>query len=62
MKKLRLDPDKLRVESFEPREREARGGTVRGNEGTWALDTCVTQCVSGPCDCMFTVPPVMGCE
>jgi hypothetical protein len=58
MKKLRLDPDDLRVETFEPREREARGGTVRGNDGTWG-ETCVTQCVTGHCDCMLTID---GCE
>jgi len=55
MKKLTLDPEALRVESFEPREREACDGTVRGHEGTWWGETCVTQCVTGPCDCQLTV-------
>jgi hypothetical protein len=60
MKKLTLDPQDLRVESFEPREHEARGGTVRGHEGTG--ETCMmTQCGTGRCDCMLTIPPEVGC-
>ena len=57
MKKLTLDPEALRVETFEPREREARGGTVRAHNPTWyAGETCVTQCATGPCDCVLTAP------
>jgi hypothetical protein len=56
VKKLTLDAEALRVESFEPREREAREGTVRGHDGTWWGETCVTQCVTGPCDCQLSVP------
>jgi hypothetical protein len=54
VKKLTLDAEALRVETFEPREREARDGTVRGHEGTWG-ETCVTQCATGHCDCQLTV-------
>ena len=54
MKKLRLDPDALRIESFEASDGEARPGTVRGHEGTYG-ETCITQCATGPCECMITV-------
>ena len=55
MKKLMLDPAALRVDSFEPGETTAAEGTVRAHEGTWG-ETCRTQCATGPCDCMLTIP------
>jgi hypothetical protein len=43
MRKLRLDPDALAVDSFEPRAAdEARRGTVQGNEAL--VDTGVYSC------------------
>ena len=60
MKKLKLDLSELQVQSFVALEREPRPGTVLGHEGTWG-ETCVTQCATGHCDCMLTVPPDIGC-
>jgi hypothetical protein len=66
MKKLRMDVDALRVESFATAARGARTGTVRGAEATELCsqgpvtchptydpcDTCDTSCAGGPlCDC-----------
>ena len=40
MKKLKLDPDRLEVESFEARpERADREGTVQGYRSSW-IGTC----------------------
>jgi hypothetical protein len=50
MKKLRLDADSLRVESFTPREPVAETGTVRAH-GTW--DTCIDV----PCDPDLSIDP-----
>ncbi|HET7230770.1 MAG TPA: hypothetical protein VFJ16_12250 [Longimicrobium sp.] len=58
MKKLMLNPAALRVESFDAGEAKAVAGTVRAHEGTWG-ETCVTQCATGPCDCMITIE--FGC-
>ncbi|HEX8904800.1 MAG TPA: hypothetical protein VF771_08170 [Longimicrobiaceae bacterium] len=54
MKKLALDIDTLRVESFEVAAAAPTRGTVRAHDGTWG-ETCVTQCVTGPCDCVVTI-------
>ena len=53
MKKLKLDPDALRIESFEAARDEAPKGTVRGREGTYG-ETCITQCATGHCECVIT--------
>lgn len=57
MKKLALKIDELAVESFEVVEREPRGGTVRGHvPETMYEATCRTQCATGPCECLYTLP------
>ncbi|HEX2078950.1 MAG TPA: hypothetical protein VHG08_14605 [Longimicrobium sp.] len=40
MKKLMLDPDALRVESFATQEMDARRGTVRGHDDTVETENC----------------------
>jgi hypothetical protein len=56
VKKLTLDPEALRVESFEPREREEKEGTVLAHDGSYIGESCATQCVTYECECMLTVP------
>lgn len=61
MKKLSLRIADLAVESFSVLERDPRGGTVHGHmPDTRVGSTCVTQCATGPCDCVFTDP--YSCE
>jgi hypothetical protein len=57
MRKLRLCPEELRVESFTTARETARAGTVRGNEfPTYWLPGCYT----GP-DYGSTCEPVYTC-
>jgi hypothetical protein len=56
VRKLTLDVHELKVETFEVARPEGLGGTVHANVETRWGDTCVTQCVTGPCDCYFTEP------
>lgn len=64
MRKLALAVGDLEVETFEVASPVARGGTVHANViETQRGDTCVTQCVTGPCECYFTIPSCeMICE
>jgi hypothetical protein len=60
MRKFRLHPDELRVESFPTAERkEARAGTVRGNAiaSTYWLPGCWTSPEFGStCEPVYTCP------
>jgi hypothetical protein len=56
MKKLRLNPDHLEVQSFETSELVAERGTVRGNESQ-LVDSCV---VANTCLCNPTVEATCG--
>lgn len=48
MRKLKLDVQNLRVESFAPvAAREAQGGTVHGHHHTRGHDTCYFSCALG---------------
>ena len=48
MRKLRLDPEQLTVESFDATAADAeRRGTVRGNSVTQATFECYGECDSG---------------
>jgi hypothetical protein len=48
MRKLKLDVQNLRVESFTPHAaREARGGTVHGHNHTRGHNTCSFSCQLG---------------
>jgi hypothetical protein len=50
MKKLTLDVDDLRVESFEPQVSDRRKGTVQGHEVGWSDDSiCPTVTDFGRC-------------
>ncbi|HET7230245.1 MAG TPA: hypothetical protein VFJ16_09595 [Longimicrobium sp.] len=69
MKKLRLDVDSLRVESFTPREPAAETGTVRAHE-TWQSDCpCEPDLSIDPCGpaptaaatCGYTCGYTCGC-
>jgi hypothetical protein len=56
MRKIKLDVDTLRVESFDTAEQDAeQRGTVRGNftryGGTCVQTQCGAQCPSGPNPC-----------
>lgn len=54
MRKLTLDVHELKVDTFEVARPAGLGGTVHANEET--DHTCITQAVTGPCDCYFTEP------
>ncbi|HEX6749763.1 MAG TPA: hypothetical protein VF092_20900 [Longimicrobium sp.] len=48
MKKLRLDPESLRVDSFAPRaDEDGRGGTVVGHLLLTVAETCYRQYTCG---------------
>ena len=58
MRKLRLCPEELCVESFPTARETARGGTVRGNEfPTYWVPGCYTGPDYGPtCEPVYTCP------
>jgi hypothetical protein len=57
VKKLRLEAEELKVETFAVAESDVAQGTVRGlAPDTRVGDTCVTQCATGPCECVLTDP------
>ena len=58
MKKLRLRPEELRVESFPTAPEKARTGTVLGNElPTYWVSGCYTGPEYGPtCEPVYTCP------
>ena len=50
MKKLTLDADALRVESFATQDVDARRGTVRGHDDTVETENCsINTCPLGTC-------------
>ena len=55
MKKLTLDPDLLRIESFPTSEPRALRGTVRGHDDTQESEWCTTPetCSEPPCDTKY---------
>jgi len=58
MRKLRLRPEELRVESFPTAQEKARAGTVLGNENrTYWESACYTGPEYGPtCEPVYTCP------
>lgn len=54
MKKVTLNIDALRVESFEVAGPERTGGTVRAHAHLLFGQSIRTQCVTGICDCVAT--------
>ena len=56
-KKLRLDPDVLRVDSFETASRNDAQGTVHGHRAyTVPLELCSTKCPDDPGSAETTLP------
>lgn len=51
MKKLKLEPETLRVETFEPERASGERGTVRGHASS-APYACQFMCFSGVTACM----------
>ena len=57
MRKLRLCPEELRVESFPTARDKARTGTVLGYEGTFWVSACYTGPEYGAtCEPVYTCP------
>ncbi len=57
MKKLKLNLEDLKVESFETVSRKNKKGTINGNAPTWPNDpTCAEECITAftdPCDTQY---------
>ncbi|MBB4634290.1 hypothetical protein FHS01_000296 [Longimicrobium terrae] len=59
VRKLGLNVRELKVETFELAHGAEMGGTVYAILETQRGQTCVTQCATGPCECIITYP---SCE
>ncbi len=65
MRKMRLDPEALSVETFDPTSAEdAERGTVRGQSGLWTYESeCPTrQCTPGVGTCGTSCDPNQACD
>jgi hypothetical protein len=60
MKKMKLNADELRVESFAIVAESAENGTVKGHAGTTRPscgDTCAATCQTYACACLVSIGP-----